>query len=107
MSDNETNEGYNKFIKEFGLKYKWDNVRNPDEWRYWDDLFCTIKTYWKTKTVRHWKKKVLKQFVYTLFSVKNLMSLFRVFLQSDTFYLSQILSLIKLLYYLHEFQEKI
>ena len=34
MSDDETDEAYNEFIREFELKYKWDNVRNPDEWRY-------------------------------------------------------------------------
>ncbi|CAG8741318.1 3147_t:CDS:2, partial [Funneliformis mosseae] len=85
MSDDETDEAYNEFIKEFGLKYKWDN----------------------TKAVRHWREKALKQFVYALPSVKNPMSLFHVFLQFDAFYLSQILSLIKLPYYPHELREKI
>ncbi|CAG8507414.1 10771_t:CDS:2 [Funneliformis mosseae] len=38
------------------------------------------------------EEKALKQFVYTLPSIKNPMSLFYVFLQSDAFYLTQILS---------------
>ena len=36
-----------------------DNERNPDEWRYWDDLFCTIKTYWKTKGGQALERKML------------------------------------------------
>ena len=101
--DTEIEEGYNEFIKEYGSRYE----RNPDEWRYWDDLFCTIKTYWETQAVRRWREKALKQFVHALPSVKNPSSLFHVFLQSDAFYLSQILSLIKLPYYPHELREKI
>ena len=49
--DAEKGEAFNEFIKEYGSRYEWDNERNPDEWRYWDDLFCTIKTYWETKAV--------------------------------------------------------
>jgi hypothetical protein len=30
MSDDKTDEGYDEFIKEYGLKYKWDNERNPN-----------------------------------------------------------------------------
>ncbi|UZO15800.1 uncharacterized protein OCT59_007215 [Rhizophagus irregularis] len=30
----EIEEGYDEFIKEYGLRYEWDNERNPDEWRY-------------------------------------------------------------------------
>ena len=52
MSD-DADEGYNEFIKEYESRYEWGNEGNPDEWRYWDDLFCTIKTYWVIKAVRH------------------------------------------------------
>ena len=76
--------GYDEFIKEYGLKYKWDNERNPDDWRYWDDLFCIIKTYWELKAVRCWREKALKKFVYALPSVKNPTSLFHVLIQSNT-----------------------
>jgi hypothetical protein len=107
MSDDEIDEGYNEFIKEYGSRYEWGNEENPDEWRYWDDLFCTIKTYWETKAVRRWREKALKQFIHALPSVKNPSSLFHVFLQSDAFYLSQILSLIKLSYCPHELRREI
>ncbi|CAG8738060.1 12585_t:CDS:2, partial [Rhizophagus irregularis] len=30
MSDDETDEGYNEFIKEYGSKYEWDNKGNPE-----------------------------------------------------------------------------
>ncbi|POG63221.1 hypothetical protein GLOIN_2v1882275 [Rhizophagus irregularis DAOM 181602=DAOM 197198] len=30
MSDDETDEGYNKFIKEYGSRYEWDNEGNPE-----------------------------------------------------------------------------
>ena len=105
--DTEIEEGCNEFIKEYRLKYKWDNKRNTNEWRYWDDLFCTIKTYWETKAVTHWRKKALKQFVHALPSVKNPSSLFHVFIQFDAFYLPHILSLIELPYYPHELQREI
>jgi hypothetical protein len=45
MSDDEIEEGYNEFIKEYGSREDWCN----ETWGEWDDLFCTIKTYWKTK----------------------------------------------------------
>ena len=35
MSDDETDEGYNEFIKEYGSRYEWDNEGNPEfipEW---------------------------------------------------------------------------
>jgi hypothetical protein len=105
--DTEIEEGYDEFIKEYGSRYEWDNERNPDEWRYWDDLFCTIKTYWETKAVTRWREKALKQFVHALPSVKNPSSLFHVFIQSDAFYLPHILSLIELPYYPHELQREI
>ncbi|UZO05891.1 uncharacterized protein OCT59_026229 [Rhizophagus irregularis] len=62
MSDDETDEGYNEFIKEYGSKYEWDNKGNPEfisEWQDWEDLFCEIKIYWKTKAIRHWGRKYL------------------------------------------------
>jgi hypothetical protein len=34
MSDDEIDEGYNEFIKEYGSRYEWGNKGNPDEWRY-------------------------------------------------------------------------
>ena len=49
MSHN-TDEGYNEFLKEYGLRESWCNKT----WNEWDDLFCEIKTYWKTKAVRNW-----------------------------------------------------
>ncbi|GET55408.1 hypothetical protein GLOIN_2v1883277 [Rhizophagus irregularis DAOM 181602=DAOM 197198] len=30
MSDDETDEGYNEFIKEYGSRYEWDNEGNPE-----------------------------------------------------------------------------
>ncbi|RGB21435.1 hypothetical protein C1646_778036 [Rhizophagus diaphanus] len=54
----------------YGSSYEWDNERNPEfmpEWQDWKDLFYEIKIYWKTKAVRHWEKKILKQFVYSGF----------------------------------------
>ncbi|CAG8685808.1 2211_t:CDS:2, partial [Funneliformis mosseae] len=30
ISDDETNEGYNKFIKEYRSRYEWDNEENPE-----------------------------------------------------------------------------
>ena len=105
--DTEIEEGYDEFIKEYGSRYEWDNERNPDEWRYWDDLFCTIKTYWETKAVRNWKEKALKQFVHSLPNVRNPSSLFHVFIHSDAFYLPHILSLIELPYYPHKLRWEI
>ncbi|GBB88948.1 hypothetical protein RclHR1_15570008 [Rhizophagus clarus] len=78
MSDNETDEGYNEFIKEYGSRYKWNNEGNPGftpEWDNWEELFCEIKIYWKIKAVRHWREKTLKQFVYSLPGVRNLTSI--------------------------------
>ncbi len=82
MSD-DADEGYNEFIKEYGLREIWCNKT----WNEWDDLFCEIKTYWKIKAVRHWRENILKQFVYSLSVVRNLTALFHVFIQSDAFYL--------------------
>ena len=110
MSDDEIDEGYNEFIKEYGLRYEWDNEGNSEfisEWQNWEDLFCEIKIYWKTKAIRNWREKILKQFVYNLPSVRNPTSLFHVLLQSDVIYLSQILSLIELPYYSYELWEEI
>ncbi|GBC50732.2 hypothetical protein GLOIN_2v1765706 [Rhizophagus irregularis DAOM 181602=DAOM 197198] len=109
MSD-DADEGYNEFIKEYGSRYEWDNEGNPEfipEWQDWEDLFCEIKIYWKTKAVRHWREETLKRFVYSLPSVRNSTSLFHVLLQSDVIYLPQILSLIELPYYSYELREEI
>ena len=46
----------------------------------------------------YWRENILKQFVYSLPIVRNPIVLFHVFIQSDAFYLSQILSLIELTY---------
>ncbi|GBC50839.2 hypothetical protein GLOIN_2v1765706 [Rhizophagus irregularis DAOM 181602=DAOM 197198] len=73
MSDDETDEGYNEFIEEYGSRYEWDNKGNPEfipEWEDWEDLFCEIKIYWKTKAIRHWKEKILKKFVYNTDEIK-------------------------------------
>ena len=96
MSDDETDEGYNEFIKEYGSRYEWDNEGNPEfilEWQDWEGLFCEIKIYWKTKAIRCWREKILKRFVYSLPNIRNPTSLFHVFIQSNAFYLPQILSL--------------
>ena len=71
------------------------------------ELFCEIKIYWNTKTVRHWKEKALKQFVHSLPNVRNPSSLFHVFIHSDAFYLPHILSLIELPYYPHKLRWEI
>ncbi|PKY60004.1 hypothetical protein RhiirA4_550530 [Rhizophagus irregularis] len=110
MSDDETDEGYNEFIKEYGSRYEWDNEGNPEfipEWQDWEDLFCEIKIYWKTKAVRHWGEKILKRFVYSLPGVRNPTSILHTFTQSDAFYLPQILSLIELPYSAEELREEI
>ncbi|CAG8625054.1 11859_t:CDS:2 [Gigaspora rosea] len=38
MSDNKTDEGYNEFVKEYGLRENWCN-ETWDDWIDWDDLF--------------------------------------------------------------------
>ena len=43
-----------------------------------------------------WREEILKQFVHSLPNVSNPTALFHVFIQSDAFYLPQILSLIEL-----------
>ncbi|CAB5179242.1 unnamed protein product [Rhizophagus irregularis] len=46
MSDDETDEGYNKFIKEYGSRYEWDNEGNPKfipEWQDWKIYFAKSK----------------------------------------------------------------
>ena len=103
MSDDEIDKGYNEFIKEYGLRESWCNKT----WDEWDDLFCEIKTYWKTKAVRYWRENILKQFVYSLPIVRNPTALFHVFIQSDAFYLPQILSLIELTYSAEELRWEI
>ncbi|CAB4419362.1 unnamed protein product [Rhizophagus irregularis] len=73
MSDDETDKGYNEFIEEYGSKYEWDNEGNPEfipEWEDWENLFCKIKIYWKTKAIRHWREKILKKFVYNTDEIK-------------------------------------
>jgi len=110
MSDDETDEGYNEFIKEYGSRYEWDNKGNPEfipEWQDWEDLFCEIKIYWKTKAVRHWRENILKQFVYSLPIVRNPTVLFHVVIQSDAFYFLQILSLIEWTYSAEELRWEI
>ena len=82
-------------------RYEWDNEGNPEfipEWQDWEDLFCEIKIYWKTKAIRCWREKILKRFIYSLPNIQNSTSLFHIFIQSNAFYFSQILSLIKLPY---------
>ncbi|CAG8649250.1 6783_t:CDS:2 [Funneliformis mosseae] len=64
--------------------------------RDWNNLFCDIKTYWNTEAIRHWREKALKQFIFNLPNVKNPMPLFHAFIQSDIFYLSQIISLVEI-----------
>ncbi|CAB4419681.1 unnamed protein product [Rhizophagus irregularis] len=81
MSDDETDKGYNEFIEEYGSKYEWDNEGNPEfipEWKDWENLFCKIKIYWKTKAIRHWREKILKKFVYSLPGIRNPASLFHI-----------------------------
>src|SRR3954451_16586594 len=69
--------------------------------------FFKIKIYWKTKAIRQWREKTLKQFVYSLPGVRNLTSILHTFTQSDAFYLPQILSLIELPYSAEELQKEI
>ena len=97
---------FDEFTKEYGQREE-DWTIYDDDWYDWDDLFCEIKTYWNTKTVKYWREKILKRFVYSLPSVRNPTSLFHALLQSDAIYLSQILSLIELPYYSHELREEI
>ncbi|RGB23256.1 hypothetical protein C1646_774793 [Rhizophagus diaphanus] len=82
--------------------------KNMDrEWQDWEDLFCKIKIYWKTKAVRHWREKILKRFVYSLPGIRNPTSILHTFTQSDAFYLLQILSLIELPYSAEELRKEI
>jgi hypothetical protein len=104
--DAEKEEAFDQFTKEYGKREE-DWCIYDDDWHDWDDLFCEIKTYWKTKAVRHWREKILKRFVYSLPSVRNPTSLFHVLLQSDAIYLPQILSLIDLPYYPLELRSEI
>jgi hypothetical protein len=104
--DAEKEEAFDQFTKEYGKREE-DWCIYDDDWHDWDDLFCEIKTYWKTKAVRHWREKILKRFVYSLPSVRNPTSLFHILLQSDSIYLPQILSLIELPYYLLELRSEI
>ena len=72
--DDETEDRCNEFIKEYGSRYEWNNEGSPGfipEWKDWDDLFCEIKIYWKTKAVRNCREKTLKQFAYSLPSVRK------------------------------------
>ncbi|GBC32911.2 hypothetical protein GLOIN_2v1571020 [Rhizophagus irregularis DAOM 181602=DAOM 197198] len=55
----------------------------------------------------NWKEKALKQFVHSLPNVRNPSSLFHVFIHSNAFYLSHILSLIELPYYPHKLRWEI
>ncbi|POG58319.1 hypothetical protein GLOIN_2v1731890 [Rhizophagus irregularis DAOM 181602=DAOM 197198] len=106
----DADEAYNEFIKEYGERYEWGNEGIPEftpEWEDWEDLFCEIKIYWKTKAIRHWKEKILKKFVYSLPGIRNPASLFHVFIQSNAFYLPQILSLIELPYSAEELRWEI
>ncbi|PKB91991.1 hypothetical protein RhiirA5_446566 [Rhizophagus irregularis] len=66
MSDDETDKGYNEFIKEYGSRYEWNNEGNPE-----------------------FIPKCLP-------GVRNPTSILHTFTQSDAFYLPQILSLIEL-----------
>jgi hypothetical protein len=104
--DAEKKEAFEEFTKEYGKREEDWCIYN-DDWHDWDDLFCEIKTYWKTKAVRHWREKILKRFVYSLPGVRNPTSLFHVLLQFDAIYLPQILSLIELPYYPLELREEI
>ncbi|CAB4427626.1 unnamed protein product [Rhizophagus irregularis] len=106
----DADEVYNEFIKEYGERYEWGNEGIPEftpEWEDWEDLFCEIKIYWKTKAIRHWREKILKKFVYSLPGIRNPASLFHVFIQSNAFYLPQILSLIELPYSAEELRWEI
>ena len=110
MLDVEIEEGYNEFIKEYGSRYEWNNEGIPKftpEWEDWEDLFCEIKIYWKTKAVRQWREKTLKQFVYSLPGIRNSTSILHTFTQFDAFYLPQILSLIELPYSAEELRWEI
>jgi len=110
MSDDETDKGYNEFIKEYGSRYEWDNEWIPEfplEWQDWEGLFREIKIYWKTKAIRCWREKILNRFVYSLPNIRNPTSLFHVFIQSNAFYLPQILSLIELPYSAEELRWEI
>src|SRR4051812_41953698 len=94
--DAEKEKAFDEFTKEYGQRE--EDWTIYDDWYDWDDLFCEIKTYWNTKAIRHWREKILKKFVYSLPGVRNPTSLFHVFVQSNAFYLPQILCLIELPY---------
>ncbi|RIA80513.1 hypothetical protein C1645_838570 [Glomus cerebriforme] len=81
--DTEMEEGYNEFIKEYGLRENWRN-ETWDDWDDWDDLFLHNQNL-----------------------LENKGALFDVFLQSNAFYLPQILSLIELPYSAEELRWEI
>ena len=87
--------GYDEFIQEYGTRFQWD-IPLMHKYIDWNNLFCDIKTYWNTEAVRHWREKALKQFIFNLPNVKNPMLLFHAFIQSDIFYLPQIISLVEI-----------
>src|SRR3954452_15356645 len=87
--------GYDEFIQEYGIRFQWD-IPLMHKYIDWNNLFCDIKTYWDTEAIRHWREKVLKQFIFNLSNVKNPMPLFHAFIQSDIFYLPQIISLVEI-----------
>ncbi|RHZ52864.1 hypothetical protein Glove_456g41 [Diversispora epigaea] len=96
--DLEDKKEYDEFIEEYGYRDKW-NFNNPEfipQWYDWKEIFVMISEYWNEKTVIQWKKKTLQRFVYILPNIKNPISLFHTFINSDDFKLPQILSLIEL-----------
>jgi len=87
---------YDEFIQEYGTRFQWD-IPLMHKYIDWNNLFCDIKTYWNTEAVSYCREKALKQFIFNLTSVKNLILLFHAFIQSDIFYLPQIISLVEIL----------
>ena len=56
------------------MRYEWSNKGNSEfapEWKDWDELFCEIKIYWKTKAVRHWREETLDILVIMLIQVEK------------------------------------
>src|SRR4051794_27675800 len=85
-------------IKEYGWRDEWniDNSEFTPQWYDWKKLFDIISEYWDEKVVRQWREKTLQWFVYILPNIKNTVSLFHTFINSDDFKLPQILNLIEL-----------
>ena len=65
MSDGGMAEGYNEFIKEYGLRENW-RIEIGDVWDVWDSLFAKSKPIGKQRRSSAGEKKYLND-LYTVY----------------------------------------